>query len=242
MDVSFPEATDLDAVPTGDMPGDKVQITRGPRGQGAPPSPRAVGGCSDRSSRRVPHRRAVVAVHGGSGVGKSEIGSLLAHELNARGRRRLRPVGRQLPAPHPARQRRRAAAHVPDRRRRRAWSPRRVRRRRPRRRSPICRRRPRRRPAAGAGHPWLAVLPEGRAAGAHGLPRHRPTRSTSTRSTGILAAFHEGARPCCSSAWAARAERTLVRRGRRLRHPGSGGRVDARQQRAPASASTSRSC
>lgn len=82
MDVSFPGVTDLAAVPTGDMPGDKVQITEGHVRKAEVIFPAlwrllepllADGG------------RAVVAVCGGSGVGKSETGSLLAYGLNARG-------------------------------------------------------------------------------------------------------------------------------------------------------------
>ena len=78
---TLPEIADPAAVPTGDMPGDKVEI-----------------GDShiERASAIFPRLwdllwpilqdddgRAVVAVHGGSGVGKSEIGSLLAHWLRA---------------------------------------------------------------------------------------------------------------------------------------------------------------
>ncbi|HEX5335497.1 MAG TPA: sucrose phosphorylase [Propionicimonas sp.] len=84
MDVSFPEATDLDAVPTGDMPGDKVQITPGHVAAARSIFPelwRLLEPVLAASS----HRRAVVSVHGGSGVGKSETGSLLAHGLNALG-------------------------------------------------------------------------------------------------------------------------------------------------------------
>ncbi len=71
------------AVPTGDMPGDSIQIGPGHVSKAQAIFPRlwellapygvATGG------------RAVVAVHGGSGVGKSEVGSLLAHYLRANG-------------------------------------------------------------------------------------------------------------------------------------------------------------
>lgn len=75
---------DLDKIPTGDMPGDKVKI-----------GPQHV-----QKSRVIfpellqllipalqanPHRRAVVAVCGGSGVGKSEIASLISLYLNRMG-------------------------------------------------------------------------------------------------------------------------------------------------------------
>ena len=82
MDVRFPDVTDLAAVPTGDMPGDKVQIEDAHVAKARVIFPElwrllepllADGG------------RAVVAVCGGSGVGKSEIGSLLAYGLNALG-------------------------------------------------------------------------------------------------------------------------------------------------------------
>ena len=82
MDVRFPDVTDLAAVPTGDMPGDKVQIEDTHVAKARVIFPElwrlldpllADGG------------RAVVAVCGGSGVGKSEIGSLLAYGLNALG-------------------------------------------------------------------------------------------------------------------------------------------------------------
>ncbi len=82
MDVRFPDVTDLTTVPTGDMPGDKVRIEETHQGLARVVFPElwrllepllADGG------------RAVVAVCGGSGVGKSETGSLLAYGLNALG-------------------------------------------------------------------------------------------------------------------------------------------------------------
>ena len=82
--MAFPSIPDLGSMPTGDMPGDKVQITE-----------RHVAKAQVIFSElwellqplitAGPHHRAVVAVHGGSGVGKSEIGSLLAYYLNDRG-------------------------------------------------------------------------------------------------------------------------------------------------------------
>ena len=84
MDVSFPEATDLDAVPTGDMPGDKVQITPGHVAAARSIFPE-LWRLLEPVLAASPHHRAVVSVHGGSGVGKSETGSLLAHGLNALG-------------------------------------------------------------------------------------------------------------------------------------------------------------
>ena len=84
MDVSFPEATDLDAVPTGDMPGDKVQITPGHVAAARSIFPE-LWRLLEPVLAASPHHRAVVSVHGGSGVGKSETGSLLAHGLNTLG-------------------------------------------------------------------------------------------------------------------------------------------------------------
>ncbi len=75
----LPDIADLAAVPTGDMPGDSIQI-----GPAHVAKARAIFPELWRllAPLGVPgDGRAVVAVHGGSGVGKSEIGSLLAHYL-----------------------------------------------------------------------------------------------------------------------------------------------------------------
>lgn len=73
------EILDLDAIPKGDMPGDKIKI-----------GPQHIA----KAQAIFPHllqlllpivetgQKAVVSVHGGSGVGKSEIGSLLAFYLS----------------------------------------------------------------------------------------------------------------------------------------------------------------
>ena len=82
--MDFPEIPDLAAIPTGDMPGDKVQITQQHVAKAQAISPR-LWELLQPLLAESPHRRAVVAVHGGSGVGKSETGSLLAYYLNARG-------------------------------------------------------------------------------------------------------------------------------------------------------------
>jgi hypothetical protein len=82
--VTAPGVEDLTAVPTGDMPGDKVQIDEGHVAKAAAVLPhlwKALRPVLEAS----PCGRGVVAVHGGSGVGKSEIGSLLAHFLRANG-------------------------------------------------------------------------------------------------------------------------------------------------------------
>jgi glycosidase len=84
MAVAFPEVGDLADVPTGDMPGDRVQIGEAHVAKARAAFPilwEKLGAVLEAS----PHRRAVVSVHGGSGVGKSEIGSLLAYGLNRLG-------------------------------------------------------------------------------------------------------------------------------------------------------------
>lgn len=83
MDVSFPDVADLASVPTGDMPGDKVQIGPGHLDKARAVFPR-LWHLLEPLLAEPPHR-AVVAVCGGSGVGKSETGSLLAYGLNALG-------------------------------------------------------------------------------------------------------------------------------------------------------------
>lgn len=93
---TLPEVTDPEAVPTGDMPGDKVEIGASHIAKAEAIFPRLwellspLLGDGDDSGDGVSDGdgndndgRAVVAVHGGSGVGKSEIGSLLAHYLRA---------------------------------------------------------------------------------------------------------------------------------------------------------------
>ncbi len=84
MDVSFPEVADLESVPTGDMPGDKVQITPGHVAVARSIFPE-LWRMLEPVLAAGPHHRAVVSVHGGSGVGKSETGSLLAYGLDRRG-------------------------------------------------------------------------------------------------------------------------------------------------------------
>ncbi|MCC6495910.1 MAG: sucrose phosphorylase [Propionibacteriaceae bacterium] len=84
MDVNFPEVTDLEAIPTGDMPGDKVQITPAHLAKARTIFP-VLWQQLEPVLAASPQHRAVVSVHGGSGVGKSETGSLLAHGLNTLG-------------------------------------------------------------------------------------------------------------------------------------------------------------
>jgi glycosidase len=82
--MQFPEIADATTVPTGDMPGDKVQITPGHIEKARTVFVR-LWELLQPVLAESPHHRAVVSVHGGSGVGKSETGSLLAHALNANG-------------------------------------------------------------------------------------------------------------------------------------------------------------
>ncbi len=82
--LTAPVVDDVSAVPTGDMPGDKVQIDEGHVAKATAVLPR-LWEVLRPVLETSPHQRAVVAVHGGSGVGKSEIGSVLAHFLRANG-------------------------------------------------------------------------------------------------------------------------------------------------------------
>jgi len=82
--MDLPPIPDLQAVPTGDMPGDRIQITDQHVAKASAIFPRLWELLEPLLDER-PHGRAVVAVHGGSGVGKSEIGSLLAYYLDDRG-------------------------------------------------------------------------------------------------------------------------------------------------------------
>lgn len=84
MTASFPEITDLAMIPTGDMPGDSVQITQTHISKVTALFPHVLERLIP-LLERSPHHRAVISVHGGSGVGKSEIGSLLAYGLTSRG-------------------------------------------------------------------------------------------------------------------------------------------------------------
>ncbi|HKJ57188.1 MAG TPA: hypothetical protein VJ978_14500, partial [Nitriliruptoraceae bacterium] len=76
------EVDDPAIVPTGDMPGDRVEIGDGHVARARTIAPRL---WELLWPILADDGRAVVAVHGGSGVGKSEIGSLLAHHLRGNG-------------------------------------------------------------------------------------------------------------------------------------------------------------
>jgi glycosidase len=82
--VAFPDRIDFATVRTGDMPGDKVEITDAHVAKARAIFPRLWDLLTPILDQN-PHRRAVIAVHGGSGVGKSETGSLLAYGLNSIG-------------------------------------------------------------------------------------------------------------------------------------------------------------
>ncbi len=82
--VAFPEPVDFATLRVGDMPGDKVEINDTHLAKARSIFPRlwelltpVLAGSK--------HHRAVISVHGGSGVGKSETGALLAYGLNALG-------------------------------------------------------------------------------------------------------------------------------------------------------------
>ena len=77
----FPALSDPNSIPTGDMPGDKVHITDWHLAAAATLYP----ALREQLDPVLAAGRAVVAVYGGSGVGKSELGSLLGHALNADG-------------------------------------------------------------------------------------------------------------------------------------------------------------
>lgn len=82
--VAFPEQIDPGRLRTGDMPGDKVEINDTHIAKARSIFPR-LWELIEPALAADPHHRVVVSVHGGSGVGKSEIGSLLAYGLNESG-------------------------------------------------------------------------------------------------------------------------------------------------------------
>ncbi|PKQ18717.1 MAG: adenylylsulfate kinase [Actinobacteria bacterium HGW-Actinobacteria-8] len=69
-----PPTIDLDTIKTGDMPGDKVQINQSHIDKANAAFPRLLTRLESIGGDRL-----VVSVYGGSGVGKSEIASLLGH-------------------------------------------------------------------------------------------------------------------------------------------------------------------
>lgn len=75
----IPVIEDLTKIPKGDMPGDKVQIDSDKLEKAKIIFPKLM----ELLTPLLKRGKAVVSVYGGSGVGKSEIGSLLAYFLNA---------------------------------------------------------------------------------------------------------------------------------------------------------------
>ena len=75
---------DFAAIPTGDMPGDSVQIGQAHLDKAERIFPRLMELLTPVLDAGA-HRRAIVSVHGGSGVGKSEIGSVLGEMLRRAG-------------------------------------------------------------------------------------------------------------------------------------------------------------
>jgi len=82
--VAFPDHIDQARLPSGDMPGDKVEITDTHIAKVRVLFPR-LWELLEPILAADPHRRAVISVYGGSGVGKSETGSLLAYGLQSIG-------------------------------------------------------------------------------------------------------------------------------------------------------------
>jgi hypothetical protein len=76
-----PEITDFSAIQKGDMPWDKISINQMHVDKAKVIFPELLKLLNPILDAQ-PNQRAVIAVHGGSGVGKSEIGSLIAYYLN----------------------------------------------------------------------------------------------------------------------------------------------------------------
>lgn len=75
--LKIPKIEDFDVIPKGDMPGDKVHIDEGKLKKADEIFPNLM----ELLQPSLASGKAVVSVYGGSGVGKSEIGALLAHYL-----------------------------------------------------------------------------------------------------------------------------------------------------------------
>ena len=80
----IPRIEALGSIPTGDMPGDKVQIGEDHVMKANFIFPQLMSILIPQLNDQA-HHKAVISVHGGSGVGKSEIGSLLTHYLGRNG-------------------------------------------------------------------------------------------------------------------------------------------------------------
>lgn len=84
LSLNLEDVGDLDSIPTGDMPGDKVKIGPQHIQKSLVIFPKLLELLGP-SLETNPHQRAVVVVCGGSGVGKSEIASLISLYLNRMG-------------------------------------------------------------------------------------------------------------------------------------------------------------
>lgn len=78
-DFEFPEIQDVNKIPKGDMPGDKIEIETIHVTKAQKIFRELINQIIDLSEKTD---KVVISVHGGSGVGKSEIGSLLAYYMN----------------------------------------------------------------------------------------------------------------------------------------------------------------
>lgn len=78
------EIEDLEAIPTGDMPGDQIKISEGHVEKSHKIFPRLLE-LVEPILNQNSNNRVVVSVHGGSGVGKSETASLLSYYFNSLG-------------------------------------------------------------------------------------------------------------------------------------------------------------
>lgn len=79
--LSIPEIKDYGAILKGDMPGDKIKIEETHVKKAQAIFPKLLEKLI-LIIKNHPNHKAVISVHGGSGVGKSEIGSILAYYLN----------------------------------------------------------------------------------------------------------------------------------------------------------------
>lgn len=79
---AFPKIQDPDSIPKGDMPGDKIKIDERHIEKAQIIFPKLLIQLLPVLNEQL-HRRAVISIHGGSGVGKSEIGSLISYYLNS---------------------------------------------------------------------------------------------------------------------------------------------------------------
>jgi len=79
-----PVIDDLTKIPTGDMPGDQVKIDDGHIVKAQAIYSELLSETIELMNKN-PNHKVVISVHGGSGVGKSEIGALLAYYFNDSG-------------------------------------------------------------------------------------------------------------------------------------------------------------